>query len=185
MANASSGTPEEKAEIERQEAADRKRQEEEAQRAAEIEHTCDATDKTFSWALRNELAKENQVVRISPAVQRDFAAFQKCCSEWGLPHLPAPPQAAVLFLAQASEKKHTSWQLELWASSSVASSAGSRATLEKADQLYDEIDDLLPAFADAVRHSNIPASYYVTAWRARGLGDARVVLRQALQDSEH
>jgi hypothetical protein len=185
MANASSGTPEEKAEIERQEAADRKRQEEEAQRAAEIEHTCDATDKTFSWALRNELAKENQVVRISPAVQRDFAAFQKCCSEWGLPHLPAPPQAAVLFLAQASEKKHTSWQLELWASSSVASSAGSRATLEKADQLYDEIDDLLPAFADAVRHSNIPASYYVTAWRARGLGDARVVLRQALQDGEH
>ena len=56
--------------------------------------------------------------------------------------------------------------------------------LEKADQLYDEIDDLLPVFADAVRHSNIPASYYVTAWRARGLGDAWVVLRQALQDSE-
>ena len=100
-------TPEEKAEIERQEEADRKREEAAAQRAAEIEHTCDATDETFSWALRNELAKENQVARVSRAAQRDFAAFKQCCAEWGLPHLPAPPQAAVLFLAEASQKKRS------------------------------------------------------------------------------
>src|SRR5262249_32315775 len=100
-------TPEEEAEVERQPEADRRREEAEAQRAVEIENTCDSVDKTFAWALRNEMAVENQVTRISPAVQRDFSAFQKSCSEWGLPHLPAPPQAVVLFLAQASEKKHS------------------------------------------------------------------------------
>ena len=57
------------------------------------------------------------------------------------------------------------------------------ALLERADQLYDEVDDLLPAFADKIRHKNIPAGYYVTAWRARGLGDCRVVLREALRDA--
>ena len=56
------------------------------------------------------------------------------------------------------------------------------ALLEKADELYDEMADLLPAFADSIRHANIPSTYYVTAWRARGLGDARVVLREALRD---
>jgi len=59
------------------------------------------------------------------------------------------------------------------------------ALLEKADELYDEMADLLPVYADSIRHSNIPNSVYVQAWRSRGLGDARVVLRQALQDGEH
>jgi|SRR5215475_8479827 len=65
---------------ERQQEADRKLEEAAAQRAAEIEHTCDSVDKTFSMALRNEMAAENKVARISRATQRDFAAFQKCCA---------------------------------------------------------------------------------------------------------
>jgi len=102
-----SWTPEEQAEVERQLEIDRKREEAEAQRAAErtaeIENTCDSVDKTFSWVLRNELTTENKVARISRAAQQDFTAFQKCCAEWGLPALPAPPQAVVLFLAQEPE----------------------------------------------------------------------------------
>jgi hypothetical protein len=56
------------------------------------------------------------------------------------------------------------------------------ALLERADRLYDDVDDILPAFADKVRHSNIPAGSYVMQWRARGLGDCRVVLCEALKD---
>jgi len=56
------------------------------------------------------------------------------------------------------------------------------ALLKSADRLYDEADELLSAYAEEIRHSNIPGGYYITAWRARGLGDIRVVLREALRD---
>src|SRR5215472_992987 len=102
-----SWTPEEQAEVERRRKCEEAEAQRAAERTAEIETTCDSVDKTFSWVLRNEMTAENKVARISRAAQRDFAAFSKCCAEWQLPHLPAPPQAVVLFLAEACQKKHS------------------------------------------------------------------------------
>jgi len=54
-----------------------------------------------------------------------------------------------------------------------------------ADTLYGEMAELLPAYAEEIRHSNVPGGVYVTAWRARGLGDARVIIDEALRDGEN
>jgi len=53
--------------------------------------------------------------------------------------------------------------------------------LERAEAVYSEMEELLPAYAEEVRHSNIPPGNYLMVWRARGLGDCREVIRAAIE----
>jgi len=112
-------TPEEMAdaivlerEAKRLEEAERKQEEAEAQRAAEIQHRCDGIDAVFAVALRKYVEAENKTARISSENYQDFEAFKECCREWGLPHLSAPPQAVALFLARACDEKHGAEHIE-------------------------------------------------------------------------
>jgi hypothetical protein len=88
-------------EIKREEQAEAKRAEQEAAaavRAAEIQATCDEIDTALAAYLRAELNAENTKARVSRAAKKDFEKFKTCCAKWGLPHLPAPPQAVAVFL---------------------------------------------------------------------------------------
>src|SRR5262245_899323 len=63
----------------------------------------DSIDAMLAPYLKKELAEENKLKRITPTQKRDFSAFQKCCVRWELRHLPAPPQAVAVHLAEQSE----------------------------------------------------------------------------------
>jgi hypothetical protein len=79
---------------------------EEQQKQAEagrLQPELDAIDAGLAPYLKKELAEENAAARISSKVKRDFARFQKCCAQWELPHLPAPPQAVAVFLVRETE----------------------------------------------------------------------------------
>jgi hypothetical protein len=69
-----------------------------AARTAEIQATCDEIDTALAPYLRIELSAENTKARVSRAAKKDFERFKTCCAKWGLPHLPAPPQAVAVFL---------------------------------------------------------------------------------------
>src|SRR5262249_25975824 len=64
----------------------------------------DAIDAGLAPYLKKELAEENAAARISVKQKEDFARFRKCCAQWELPHLPAPPQAVAVFLAEETER---------------------------------------------------------------------------------
>jgi hypothetical protein len=74
---------------------------EEAARAAEL--GLDVIDAALAPILKDELAAENLASRVSASHKADFARFQAYCKRWELPHLPAPPQAVAVFLADESE----------------------------------------------------------------------------------
>jgi hypothetical protein len=81
-------------EQQRKEAAD-----EEAREAA-LQRLYDAIDANLSPHLKAELAAENEVTRVSPRQKTDFADFRATCTKWGLPYLPAKPQAVAIYLAE-------------------------------------------------------------------------------------
>jgi hypothetical protein len=74
-----------------------------AARDAEIQPTLDLVDANLSPHLKDELAAENLASRVSASQRLDFSRFQACCKCWELPHLPAPPQAVAVFLAEEIE----------------------------------------------------------------------------------
>jgi|SRR6516225_9641837 hypothetical protein len=96
-------TPEEQAKADREFEERRKREEQEAAKAAEIEaevqRMCDFIDNTLTPHLHKELEAENATVRVSSQAKADFKKFRACAEEFGLPSLPAPPQAVAIFLA--------------------------------------------------------------------------------------
>jgi len=84
----------------------RKRREQrapEAKGAADYQAALDGIDKALSPPLTKELAAENRQTRVTAKAKTDFKMFQACCSKWGLPDLPAPPQAVAVFLSEESE----------------------------------------------------------------------------------
>lgn len=85
----------------------RKRREQEtadARQAADYRAGLDAIDKNLSAHLGRELKLENAKTRVRAQHKQDFKAFQACCAKWGLPDLPAPPQAVAVFLSEESER---------------------------------------------------------------------------------
>ena len=76
------------------------RRQEEAARHPDL----DAIDHALSPHLRKELEKENAATRVTAKAKANFKLFQACCAKWGLPHLPAPPQAVAVFLSEESER---------------------------------------------------------------------------------
>jgi hypothetical protein len=87
-------------EVEEQEQQQRKQEAEEAEREADLQRLYDGIDAHLSPHLREELAAENATVRVTPEQKEDFAAFRTVCTEWGMPYLPAAPQAVAIFLAE-------------------------------------------------------------------------------------
>ena len=75
--------------------------------ADEQRKLCDAIDKNLGLGLKAELALENAETRVTATHQKHFRKFKECAARWGLPHLPAPPQAAAIFLAEESERGAT------------------------------------------------------------------------------
>ena len=87
-------------EVEEQEEQCRQQEAEEAEREAALQRIYDAIDANLSPHLKAELAAENETARVTPKQKADFAAFRTLCTEWGMPYLPAAPQAVALFLAE-------------------------------------------------------------------------------------
>ena len=80
----------------RKEAAD-----EEAREAA-LQRLYDTIDANLSPHLKAELAAENETARVTPKQKADFADFRATCTKWGMPYLPAMPQAVAIFLAEGN-----------------------------------------------------------------------------------
>jgi hypothetical protein len=102
-----SGPPPDPEAVKRAEAAEAKRLEQEAaaaQREAEIESVCDEIDAFMMPLLKTELEHENSKARVNAATKKVFERFKACCAGWGLPALPAPPQAVAVFLTDKNSK---------------------------------------------------------------------------------
>jgi hypothetical protein len=67
-----------------------------------------------------------------PSTQEDFAKFRECAESFGLPSLPAPPQAVALFLADGRN-----------ATARIAKLAKSISIVHKAVGFLDPCDDIL------------------------------------------
>jgi hypothetical protein len=87
-------------EADKREEQRRQQEVEEVQREADLQRLYDAIDANLSPHLREELAAENETARVTPKQKADFSAFRRMCTEWGMPYLPAAPQAVALFLAE-------------------------------------------------------------------------------------
>ena len=86
--------------VEEQEEQQRKEAADEEAREAALQRLYDTIDANLSPHLKAELAAENETARVTPKQKADFAAFRTLCTEWGMPYLPAAPQAVALFLAE-------------------------------------------------------------------------------------
>jgi hypothetical protein len=75
-----------------------------AQHEAEIESICDEIDAYMMPLFKAELELENSKARVSAATKKVFEKFKACCAGWGLPALPAPPQAVAVFLMDKTTK---------------------------------------------------------------------------------
>jgi hypothetical protein len=87
-------------EVDQEEEQRRKQEAEEAQREADLQRLYDAIDANLSPHLKAELAAENETARVTPKQKADFADFRATCTKWGMPYLPAMPQAVAIFLAE-------------------------------------------------------------------------------------
>src|SRR6516162_590449 len=86
--------------VEEQEERQRKEAADEEAREAALQRLYDTIDANLSPHLKAELAAENETARVTPKQKADFAAFRATCTKWGMPYLPATPQAVALFLAE-------------------------------------------------------------------------------------
>src|SRR6516162_1058550 len=114
----------------------RKRKEKEtadAKHAADYRVGLDAIDKNLSAHLGRELKLENAKTRVRAQHKQDFKSFQACCDKWGLPDLPAPPQAVAVFLSEKSER----------GAAHVLRLRNSISTIHRATNFADPCDDIL------------------------------------------
>jgi len=65
----------------------------------EQERHCAAIQQLFSVILRPQLEAEMAAMRLTDEVRKDWATFRARCAEAELPHLPAPPEALLLAIA--------------------------------------------------------------------------------------
>jgi len=63
------------------------------------ERHCAAIQQLFSVILRPQLEAEMMALRLTDQVRADWATFRARCKEVELPHLPAPPEALLLAIA--------------------------------------------------------------------------------------
>lgn len=74
-----------------------------AQQRAEQEETLNQLEADLTKPLREELAKEIADRKLDADTlaryRETFTRFKAFCQRWGIPHLPAPPQIVVAFLA--------------------------------------------------------------------------------------
>src|SRR6516225_6239876 len=87
-------------EADKREEQQRREVADEEAREADLQRLYDAIDANLSPHLKAELAAEDETARVTPKQKADFAAFRTLCTEWGMPYLPAAPQAVALFLAE-------------------------------------------------------------------------------------
>jgi len=86
--------------VEEQEERQRREAAAEEAREAALQRLYDAIDANLSPHLKAELAAENETARVTPKQKADFANFRATCTKWGMPYLPAMPQAVALFLTE-------------------------------------------------------------------------------------
>src|SRR6516225_5240738 len=86
--------------VEEQEEQQRREAAAEEAREAALQRLYDAIDANLSPHLKAELAAENETARVTPKQKADFANFRATCTKWGMPYLPARPQAVAIFLAE-------------------------------------------------------------------------------------
>ena len=96
-------------EIDRQIESDRRKELMAAQLAADQEKAVNKIEDALTSWLRTELAEEIAArKRLSPETLRtyksDFQRFKKCCAEWKLPCLPAPPQIVAAWLGEEGHR---------------------------------------------------------------------------------
>jgi hypothetical protein len=87
-------------EVDQEEEQQRKEAADEEAREAALQRLYDTIDANLSPHLKAELAAENETARVTPKQKADFAAFRATCTKWGMPYLPAAPQAVAIFLAE-------------------------------------------------------------------------------------
>jgi hypothetical protein len=96
-------------EIERQIESDRRKELMAAQLAADQEAAVNKIEDALTSWLRTELGEEIAArPRLSAGTLRtyksDFQRFKKCCAEWKLPCLPAPPQIVAAWLGEEGHR---------------------------------------------------------------------------------
>src|SRR5262245_45454245 len=72
--------------------------------SAWLQADLDGIDAALDPYLKDQLAAENAATRVTAAQKKDFERFKACCARWGLPRLPAPPQAVAVFLVEETER---------------------------------------------------------------------------------
>jgi hypothetical protein len=87
-------------EADKREEQQRKEAAAEEAREAALQRLYDTIDANLSPHLKAELAAENETARVTPKQKADFSAFRTVCTEWGMPYLPAAPQAVAVYLAE-------------------------------------------------------------------------------------
>jgi hypothetical protein len=87
-------------EADKREEQQRKEAADEEAREAALQRLYDTIDANLSPHLKAELAAENETARVTPKQKADFAGFRATCTKWGMPYLPAMPQAVAIFLAE-------------------------------------------------------------------------------------
>jgi hypothetical protein len=135
-------TPEERV---RQELAFEERRKREAQEAtkaakaaawqAKVQATCQYVESLMLPKLVEQVKADFAQLKERaqrPSTQEDFAKFRECAESFGLPSLPAPPQAVALFLADGRN-----------ATSRFAKLAKSISTIHRAVGFTDPCDDIL------------------------------------------
>jgi hypothetical protein len=80
-----------------------------AQRAADIQDTCDKLDAVFAPFLKDAMAAENEKSRISARAKKQFEGFKAYCVNFNppLPYLPACSQAVAAFLCKHLDRGPT------------------------------------------------------------------------------
>lgn len=117
------------------ERAKRETEQRELERAAkEFEARCDKIEAVFALYLKDQLAAENAVARISDRQKADFARFQEYCRHWGWPDLPSVPAAVATFLAREGDHH---------AAAHLSRLRNSISTIHRAVQMPDPTEDIL------------------------------------------
>jgi hypothetical protein len=125
-------------EIARYREEEQRKEAEAAQLEAKRDETTAAIEEGLAPYLKTELSEEIAARKLSPKTlgqyRADFEAFKRCCAEWGLPHLPAPPQAVAIFLAGGEAERGLAH---------VHRATAAISAVHRAADLPDPCDDLL------------------------------------------
>jgi hypothetical protein len=91
------------AEIDRQLAEERRREQEAAARERELQAQYDSIDAHLAPLLKAELEAETATERVTSRIKKDFAKFRSYCQENALPFLPADARPVAEWLGSQIE----------------------------------------------------------------------------------